>query len=398
MQAAPRRFQIRKPLAALAALALAGCATMVPEREASLPPPAGDNALAAGLRAGPAIAALRLLPPDAAGALDSFALSCRVATSRDDVSGLTRPADWEPACRSAPAWPRGEASRFFETYFEAVQVGSGEAFATGYFEPQIRGSRNRRPGFDVPVYGVPPDLERCWRDDIAAGERTGQPPLSRRTADGRCVQYYSRAEIEDGALDGRAPVIGWAADAVELFFLQIQGSGQLISPEGDVVRIGYANQNGHSYTAIGAPMRQRGLIGEGTGYATSMQGIMEYLRAHPDEGRAIMRENASWIFFTELTGEGPLGSIGVPVRGENSVAVDPRFVPYGAPVFLSTDRPEARGMWVAQDTGGAIKGANRFDTFWGAGERAREIAGGMSARGNAWLLLPRGVLARHRAR
>ena len=119
-----------------------------------------------------------------------------------------------------------------------------------------------------------------------------------------------------------------------------------------------------------------------------MQGIVQYLRDNPAQGRAIMRENESWVFFRELTGDGPLGSIGVPVRGRSSIAVDPRFVPYGAPVLLDVDRPVANGLWVAQDTGGAIKGANRFDTFWGAGEDAREIAGGMSARGQAVILLP----------
>ena len=144
-------------------------------------------------------------------------------------------------------------------------------------------------------------------------------------------------------------------------------------------------------------MRQRGLIGDGTAYPTSMQGIVQYLRDHPAEGRAIMRENESWVFFRELTGDGPLGALEVPVRRE-SVAADPSFVPLGAPVFLQMDRNEADGLWIAQDTGGAIKGANRFDTFWGAGDDAETIAGGMSARGRALLLLPRGTLARLRSR
>jgi membrane-bound lytic murein transglycosylase A len=250
----------------------------------------------------------------------------------------------------------------------------------------------------VPVYGLPGDLERCWRDDIPEGERTGRAPLSRRLPDGRCIEYFTRAEIEEGALEGRAPVLGYASDAVEFFFLQIQGSGRLVTPAGEVIRIGYAGQNGHGYTGIGALMRTRGLIGGETGYATSMQGIMAYLRDHPDEGRAIMRENASWIFFQELTGPnaaiGPLGSIGVPVRGRSTVAVDPQFVPYGAPVVLDLDRDVANGLWVAQDAGGAIRGPNRFDTFWGAGAEAREIAGGMSGRGQAVILLPRAAAAR----
>jgi membrane-bound lytic murein transglycosylase A len=142
-------------------------------------------------------------------------------------------------------------------------------------------------------------------------------------------------------------------------------------------------------------MRQRGLLGSGPGqYPTSMQGIMQYLREHPAEGRALMRENLSWVFFREITGDGPLGALEVPVRRESSVAADAAYTPLGAPVFLTTDRREVNGLWIAQDTGGAIKGANRFDSFWGAGAEARTIAGGMSARGQALLLLPKGTLAR----
>ena len=142
-------------------------------------------------------------------------------------------------------------------------------------------------------------------------------------------------------------------------------------------------------------MRERGLVGTGPGqYPGTMQGIMQYLREHPAEGAALMRENRSWVFFKELKGDGPLGALGVPVRARGSVAADPRFVPLGAPVWLDLDRREANGLWVAQDTGGAIKGANRFDTFWGAGDRARTIAGGMSASGSALILLPKGTLER----
>ena len=141
-------------------------------------------------------------------------------------------------------------------------------------------------------------------------------------------------------------------------------------------------------------MRQRGLIGEGTAYPTTMQGIMRYLRDHPVEGRAIMRENQSWIFFTELTGDAPLGALGVAVRRESSVAADPMYVPLGAPVWLDLDNDRADGLWIAQDTGGEIKGAYRFDPFWGNGPDAREIAGGMSARGRALLFLPKGTLDR----
>jgi membrane-bound lytic murein transglycosylase A len=199
-------------------------------------------------------------------------------------------------------------------------------------------------------------------------------------------------------LAGKGLELAWAADPAELFFLEIQGSGRLRAPDGSVIRIGYAGQSGRGYTAIGAVMKQRGLIGEGTAYPTSMQGIMRYLRDHPAEGKAIMDLNESYVFFREVPGDGPIGALGVPVRSQTSVAADPAFVPLGAPVLIDADRREVDGLWVAQDTGGAIKGANRFDSFWGAGEQARAVAGGMSARGQALILLPKGTLARLDAR
>ncbi|MEO0463058.1 MAG: MltA domain-containing protein [Pseudomonadota bacterium] len=349
----------------------------------------GDTAAALGVnkaRSFPAGLANRF---ELSNDLASFVESCRVATSRRDLSGLTQPEDWNDPCDAARNWPSARAADFFETKFVPIVVGDGAAFATGYFEPEIRGSRTRQRASDVPVYGVPSDLKRCWRRGTPQSERTGRAPLSRQLADGTCVAHYTRAEIERGALDGRAPVIGYAADPVEFFFLQIQGSGRLVTETGEVLRIGYAGQNGHSYTGIGGVMRERGLLGEGPGkYAGSMQGIMQYLRENPRDGADLMRLNESWVFFRELTGDGPLGSIGVPVRARRSVAVDPRFVPYGAPVVLDLDRDEADGIWIAQDTGGAIKGANRFDTFWGAGAEARRIAGGMSGRGRATVLIP----------
>jgi membrane-bound lytic murein transglycosylase A len=204
------------------------------------------------------------------------------------------------------------------------------------------------------------------------------------------VPYYDRGEIDDGALAGRGIELAWAADPIELFFLEVQGSGQLLLPDGRVMRIGYAGQNGRGYTPIGRLLKERKL----TAGPFTMQGIKAWLRANPEQGRALMRENKSYIFFTELTGPGPLGALGKPVTPRVTVAADPRFVPLGAPVFLTADRAEANGLWVAQDTGGAIKGANRFDTFWGAGDEAARIAGGMSATGSALILLPKGTLAR----
>ncbi|KTF67703.1 MltA [Sphingomonas sp. WG] len=341
---------------------------------------------------GPAVETLPITGESAARALTAFNLSCPGLMRRTDASGLTQGSDWAGACAAAANWPVAEASRFFVQWFETVQVGDGAAFATGYYEPEIAGSRERRAGYDVPVYGVPDNLievDLGLFSDALKGKRI------RGRVDGRqFVPYYDRTQIEQGALEGHAPIVAWAADPIEMFFLQVQGSGRLRGPDGRIVRIGYAGQNGRDYTGIGKLMKDRGLLGPGQ---TSMQGIVAWLRANPGEGRAIMRENKSFVFFKELTGAGPLGAMGYPVAGWASAAVDPKFIPLGAPLFLSMDRTDATGLWVAQDTGGAIKGANRVDTFWGAGDDARAIAGGMSARGTAWLLLPRGTLARRSA-
>ncbi len=387
-------------LAALAAiLLLASCGRLIPEgRPPPNLPPAAATALLAGVRPGPAFATLGLTSASAAPALNSFRESCPRLLSRTDNSGLTRGFDWKPVCDSATGWPISDAKRFFETWFETARVGDGSSYVTGYYEPEIAGSRTRRPGYDVPVYARPPDLVRA-RPGEALPNDDGTMPLGRYGTSGAFAPYHDRAAIEGGVLMGKGLEIAWAADEAEFFFLQVQGSGRLRTPDGNVIRIGFAAQNGMPYTGIGGLMRERGLIGSGAGqYSGSMQGILKYLREQPDKGHALMRENRSYVFFREVTGDGPVGALGVPVRPRASLAADPAFVPLGAPVWLSLDRTEASGLWVAQDTGGAIKGANRFDSFWGAGPDARRIAGGMSGRGEALLLLPRGTLARLGAR
>jgi len=303
---------------------------------------------------------------------------------RQDQSGLTSAADWQPLCIEAANLPAANAVSFFRDRFEWVRVGTGEAFATGYYEPEIYGSRTPAPGYEVPIYGKPDDLVRCTKPDGTTGR-------GRIDETGTCVLYFTRAEIDDGALAGRGLELGWAADPIELFFLEIQGSGRIKLPDGQVMRVGYADQNGRDYVAIGRLLRDRGILPPG---GANMDSIVSWMRAQPDGGKSLMRENLSYIFFKELTGPGPLGALNVAVAARSSVAADPRFVPLGAPIFLSLDRAEASGLWVAQDTGGAIKGANRFDTFWGAGDEARRTAGGMSAKGQALILLPKGTVAR----
>ncbi|MBS0481539.1 MAG: murein transglycosylase A [Proteobacteria bacterium] len=399
------RWHLRR-LAALVLIALlAACGRIIPAPRGPssvvtppvVSPSLPASALLAGVAAGPSVASLGIAGSDASAALVSFRESCPRLTARSDSSGLTRPEDWKPVCTAAATWPAGQAASFFSAWLEPVRVGDGKAFVTGYYEPEIAGVRRRQPGYDVPVYAVPPDLVRAKAGDAPPTDK-GTQPLGRYDANGQFLPYYDRAAIDGGALAGKGLEIGWAADPVELFFLQIQGSGRLRAPDGSVMRIGYAGQNGLPYTGIGGVMRDRGLLGTGPGqYSGSMQGIMQYIREHPDEGRALMEQNQSFVFFRELTGDGPLGALGVPVRAHSSVAADPAFVPLGAPVWLALDRREANGLWIAQDTGGAIKGANRFDSFWGAGASARQTAGGMSGRGDAVLLLPKGTLARLKA-
>jgi len=385
--------------AAAASLAfLAACATRpVPPPEipppsapaprptpAPVPPPAapiGPNAVATGVKLAPP----RVLKADeATRALAAFRTSCPVVTRRTDQSGLTFGTDWQPLCAQAASLDASYAPGFFYYGFDWVKVGDGHAFATGYYEPEIEGSRVPLPGY-VPIYRVPPDLVRCTKADGTTGRGRIDP------ATGTCTLYFTRAEIEDGALAGKGLELAWARDPVDLFFLEIQGSGRIRFPDGTEMRAGYAGQNGRDYVAIGRLLRERGILPPG---GANMESIKAWIRANPDQGRELMRENLSYVFFKELTGPGPLGALNVPVTPRATVAADPNYTPLGAPVYLKLDRREADGLWVAQDTGGAIKGPNRFDTFWGAGPEAVAIAGGMSGSGEALILIPKGVAAR----
>lgn len=375
-------------LGALTALGLGSCVgprqgapvVATPPTPLVTPAPAAANAFAAGVFAA-------AMPPldNAEAALASFRASCPALLRRTDTSGLTQPGDWASACAAAAS--ASDAGRFFADQFAAVRVGDGRAFVTGYYEPEIRGSRSRAPGYETPIYRVPSDLIEA---DLGAFNTSLAGRRVRGRVEGqRLVPYHDRTAIDGGALAGRGLELAWAADPIELFFLQVQGSGRLRLPDGSVMRIGYAGQNGRDYVAIGRVLRQAGALQPGQ---ATMQGIVAHLRAQPDGGRSIMQRNPSYVFFRELEGEGAIGALGVPVRARATVATDPAFVPLGAPVWLRAE-PGAPapldGLWIAQDTGGAIRGANRFDSFWGAGEEAARIAGAMSARGEALVLLPK---------
>jgi membrane-bound lytic murein transglycosylase A len=347
-----------------------------------LPPPSpvGANARLTGV----SLEAPRIIAPaEATRALYAFRASCPALRRRSDASGLTQPGDWDALCAQAATLAPEFAPGFFYYNFDWARIGDGRAFATGYYEPEIEGSRTALPGY-VPIHRLPPDLITCTKPDGSGGK-------GRIDATGTCRLYYTRGEIEDGALAGRGLELAWAKDPVDLFFLEIQGSGRVRLPDGSVMRVGYAGQNGREYVAIGKVLRDQGIFAPGT---ATMQSIKDWLRANPDQGKALMRQNLSYVFFKELTGPGPLGALGVAVTPHGTVAADPKYVPLGAPIFLDMDRNEADGLWVAQDTGGAIKGPNRFDTVWGAGPEAVALAGGMSSPGQALILLPKGTALR----
>jgi len=348
-------------------------------------PPVGRNAAEVGVRVDQAHV---LGADEGARALAAFRASCPALNARKDTSGLTQAGDWQQLCRQAATLDASYAPGFFYYDFDWVKVGDGRAFATGYYEPEIAGSRTPQPGY-VPIYAVPADLVRCTKPDGTTGR-------GRIDETGTCVLYYTRGDIDQGALNGKGLEIAWAKDPVELFFAEIQGSALVRFDDGSVMQIGYAGQNGRDYVAIGRLLRDRGILPPG---GASMQAIKDWIRANPEQGLELMRENLSYVFFKPIPGSGPPGALGVPVTPRTTVAADPNYTPLGAPIYLhDADRREVDGIWVAQDVGGAIKGANRFDSFWGAGEQARAVAGGMSARGQALVLVPKGTLARLKTR
>jgi membrane-bound lytic murein transglycosylase A len=319
----------------------------------------------------------------------AFLQSCRA---------LKNKPGWQETCARADglAQPDNAALRsFFEQGFTPYQVlnpdGSEQGLITGYYEPKLTGSRVRTERFRYPLYAAPDDLLT-----IDLGELYPQLKdlrLRGRLQGKRVVPYYSRADIDDR----KAPLLGrelfWVDNAVELFFLQIQGSGRIELPDGSMVKVGYAEQNGHPYVSIGRKLIE---MGELKPEEASMQGIKSWAEKNPEKLGALLAQNPSYVFFRELPNglSAPLGALGVPLTTEYSIAIDPRTIPLGAPVLLSTTYPNSaeplNRLMLAQDTGGAIKGAVRADFFWGFGEQAGAQAGRMKQRGRIWVLFPKG--------
>jgi len=301
------------------------------------------------------------------------------------------------ACAAGAAVAAGDdeaARQFFESSFEAYALratdGGETGLVTGYYEPVLAGSRTPSPAYRYPVHGVPDDLISVELSALKPDLRDSR--LRGRVEGRRLVPYYTRGEIDARGAAFAAPVIAWAADPVELFFLHIQGSGQISLPNGERLRVGYADANGHPYRSLGRALADRGELPL---EQTSMQNIKAWAAANPRKLADALAANPSYIFFREMApGGGPVGALGVPLTAEYSLAVDRRYVPLGAPVYLATTyplstEPLARLM-AAQDTGAAIRGAVRADFFWGTGAQAGAQAGRMRQQGRMWLLWPRG--------
>lgn len=381
------RFIVSATLAALMLAAASGCAPDEDQAENPILKPVSFADLPGwtGDRHAEALSAL----------VRSCARPIRYPTqAKGGTERFGRAEDWRSVCREAAGVAAGDdaaARAFFERRFRPFQAlgEDGEAgLITGYYEPELAGARRRSDAYPVPLYTRPGDLVTVNLSEFGSG--LGDERLAGRVENGRLRPYHSRARIVDGALAGNGIEIVWVADPIAAFFLQIQGSGRVRLPDGEIMRLGYAATNGRLYTAIGRVLVAEGALAR---EEVSLQSIRAWLRANPDQQRRIMDRNESYVFFREVPGEGPIGTHGVPLTPGRSLAVDFRLMPLGVPLWIDTVDPldtgrPLRRLVVAQDTGGAIRGAVRGDLFWGAGQEAEERAGRMRSPGRYYVLLP----------
>jgi membrane-bound lytic murein transglycosylase A len=301
--------------------------------------------------------------------------------------------DWQPPCGAAAALAETDAPSlhgFFETWltpWKAGNNGKSEGLFTGYYQPELRGAREKGGAYTTPLLRRPPDLVSV---DLHLFRPGLHDRIAGRVVDGRLLPYESRDKIEQGALDRYRLAFLWVDDPVDAFFLEIQGSGRIKLPDGSMVQVGYDGQNGQPYVSIGRLLVERGIMDRDS---TSLQTIRAWIKEHPVEGTALMAENPSYVFFHEIPGDAPLGSRGDVLTPGRSLAVDRDFVPLGVPIWLDADNAgeKLERLLVAQDTGGAIRGPVRGDVFWGFGDEAAARAGPMKARGDYYLLLPKTV-------
>jgi len=309
---------------------------------------------------------------------------------------------WQKACSAATQLnsqtankPNSEVilayyKQNFSVYKTTNADGTEDGLITGYYEPILKGSRFKSAKYPNPLFLPPNDLISVELDSLF-------PELKYKRVRGRLVgnklvPYYNRSEIESDASPLKGREFLYVDDIIDVFYMQVQGSGLVKLESGEQIHVGYADQNGHTYNSIGRLLVERGEL---TMANASMNGIKNWARNNPTKLRELLNSNPSYVFFRELpTGlPGPLGALGVPILGEQVVAIDPKFVPLGAPVFLSTTEPNStkplKRLMMAQDTGGAIKGGVRADFFWGAGNDAGAKAGAMKQAGKIWVLLPK---------
>lgn len=319
---------------------------------------------------------------------------------QQSCSALRLKANWLPICAAAKDVAADDAiaqRTFYESWFTPYKIlnpdGSDTGLITGYYEPLLLGSRKRSTRFAYPLYAPPDDMLDVDMSELYPQFRGNI--VRARLQGKRVVPYFNRAEIDAGlapALPGRE--LFWVENPVELFFLQIQGSGRIQLEDGTYAKVGYAEQNGHPYASIGRRLID---MGELLPEQASMQGIKNWAEKNPEKLAVLLGHNPSYIFFHELPDSlsGPLGALGVPLTNEYSIAVDRRTIPLGVPVFLATTQPNSteplNRLVFAQDTGGAIKGAVRADFFWGFGELAGYQAGRMKQSGRMWVLFPKGA-------
>jgi len=384
---------MRRLLFAAILLSAGGCAML---ETSAPPPPAATCPPCQATPPKPATEAARYEPAGFAE-LPGWMGADANASLRAFVAGCERPGvhrALQNACVAARSAASNDARAFFEQHFSPWRIrtaeGAGEGLVTGYYEPVIDGSRSRSAKYRYPAHGVPPDL-------VAVDLASLHPDLAHQRLRGRLegrrlVPYYTRAEIEKRGAALGSEVIAWVADAVELFFLQVQGSGQVRLPDGSRLRLAYADQNGHPYRSLGRALIERGEL---TLEQASMQGIKAWAAANPTRLQEALQVNPSYVFFREATvTDNPVGALGAPLTPGYSIAVDPRSVPLGTPVWLDTTMPLSKAplqrLVLAQDTGGAIRGAVRADFYWGTGDEAGTQAGRMRQQGAMWILWPRG--------
>lgn len=321
---------------------------------------------------------------DVKKSLEAFQVSCKTFLKQQPGNRVgshhinMRAKDWHPACIASLAVdPESETEikAFFEKWFRPIEFAEGKpvrGLFTGYYMPQLNGSLTKTDKYNIPIYGLPKNLK--WG-------------------------HYTREQIDNGVLNKKAPVIAWIDSPVERLFLEIEGAGVIKLTDGKLLYVGYAGENGAPYTSIGSILIKQGVMNKDN---ASKQAIKNYLESHPKSMNRLMHKNKSFVFFEDLKQPAALGAQGMTLTPGYSMAIDRKWIPLGAPLWLTATRPDKRTdnevkfkrLMIAQDTGGAIRGAIRGDVYWGSGKKATFLGEHMKTIGRYWLLLPKHIISR----